>query len=152
LFNVLEHAAWAPALEGARVIDLFAGSGALGLEALSRGAAFSLFVDSDAAARAAIAANLANLGCDAKATLASLDATRLPKNDGQPFDLAFLDPPYAAGAAQAALQALVAGGWLAPDALIVVETGADRPPPDATGLKRLDERTWGAARVVFLAA
>ena len=152
LFNVLEHAHWAPELTGARVLDLFAGSGALGLEALSRGAGFCLFVDNDAAARAAIAANLASLACQDRATVSPLDATRLGvRSDGQPFDLAFLDPPYAADTAHSALQALKTGGWLAPDGLVVLETGADRLTADAPGFTRLDERTWGAARVVFLA-
>src|SRR5476651_260933 len=101
VFNVLEHAAWSPGLRDARVIDLFAGSGALGLEALSRGAAFCLFVETDAAARGAIRDNLDALAPDGalngKSRIHRRDATDLgqkPSGDGAPFDLAFLDPPY----------------------------------------------------------
>jgi 16S rRNA (guanine966-N2)-methyltransferase len=152
LFNVLEHAAWAPDLDGARVIDLFAGSGALGLEALSRGAAHCLFVDRDPAARAAISANLASLGCQARATVVGLDAGELGRRtEGPTFNLAFLDPPYGAGLAHPALRALSSGGWLSPGGLAVVEVGADEPRFAGPDFTPLDARTWGAARVVFLA-
>ena len=152
LFNVLEHAPWSPGLAGLRIIDLFAGSGALGLEALSRGAAFSLLVDNDAAAVGAIAQNVSALGLEDRCETLRRDATRLPPRGERldPFDMAFLDPPYARNQAEAALASLVGGGWLAPAAVAAVERGAaeaDFAPP---GFEILDSRLWGAARVWFL--
>jgi 16S rRNA (guanine966-N2)-methyltransferase len=153
LFNVLDHAAWSPGLGGRRVLDVFAGSGALGLEALSRGAAFCLFVERDEAARAAIRANLAALGAADRGRIARRDAAApgsRSDGDGPPFDLVFLDPPYGRGLGEAALAALTAGAWLAGAALAVLERGADDPTPCPAGFESLDERTWGAARVSFL--
>jgi 16S rRNA (guanine966-N2)-methyltransferase len=153
IFNVLEHAAWSPGLAERRVIDLFAGSGALGIEAVSHGAAFCLFVDRGEPARAAIRANLTALGVGHRARIDRRDATaigRLAPGDGEPFDLAFLDPPYGQDLAEPALGALAAGGWLAADAVAVVERGLDDPSPLPPGYIALDERTWGAARVSFL--
>ena len=153
IFNVLEHAAWAPDLEGARVMDLFAGSGALGIEALSRGAAFCLFVERDEPARAAIRANLATLRVEQRARLDRRDAAALPPGtaaDGGPFDCAFLDPPYGKGLGEAALTHLAAGGWLAEDAIAVLERGADDPAGVPVGFALIDERRWGVARVSFL--
>jgi 16S rRNA (guanine966-N2)-methyltransferase len=153
LYNVLAHAPWAPPLQGARILDLYAGSGALGFEALSRGAAFCLFVDRDAAARAAIGANLAGLGCGSAGEIAALDAARLgARGPAAGFDIAFLDPPYGQGLAEETLGALKAGDWLAPGAVAVVERGAGEPPLEAAGYTRLDDRTWGAARLTFLRA
>jgi 16S rRNA (guanine966-N2)-methyltransferase len=152
LFNVLEHAPWSTGLMDARVIDLFAGSGALGLEALSRGAAFSLFIDSDPAAATAIGQNLASLGLSHRGEIRRRDATRLGAAmapDGA-FDLAFLDPPYARSLAEPALAALASGGWLAPGALTVVERGAAEAALLAPGFAVLDARTWGAATISFL--
>jgi 16S rRNA (guanine966-N2)-methyltransferase len=152
LFNVLEHASWARSLAGARVLDLFAGSGALGLEALSRGAASCLFIDTDRDARAAIAGNLASLGLADRAAVEGVDATRLgPAPAGPSFDLAFLDPPYNRSLVEAALDRLRRNGWLAAEAIIVVERGASEPPLRLTEFESLDARTWGAARVHFLA-
>jgi 16S rRNA (guanine966-N2)-methyltransferase len=150
MFNVLEHAPWGRPLTGARVLDLFAGSGALGLEALSRGAAFCQFVDQDADARAAVSANLQSLGCGGRAGLQGGDAGRLAGHAETPFDLAFLDPPYGKGLGEAALASLAAGGWLAEDALAVVERGADETALAVAGYEILDTRRWGAARVWFL--
>jgi 16S rRNA (guanine966-N2)-methyltransferase len=153
LFNVLEHAAWAPALSQARVIDLFPGSGALGLEALSRGSSFCLFVETDADARGAIRDNVEAFGLFGKTRIHRRDATDLgakPAGDGAPFDIAFLDPPYAKGLGERALAGLSQGGWLTPDALIVFERGATEPDPKIDGFEVLDARTWGAARVHFL--
>jgi 16S rRNA (guanine966-N2)-methyltransferase len=153
IFNVLEHAAWAPDLEGARVIDLFAGSGAMGIEALSRGAAYCLFVERDEPARAAIRANLAALGLEDRARLDRRDAAALPARtaaDGEPFDLAFLDPPYGKGLGEAALARLADGGWLAEGAVAVLERGADDPAGVPAGFALIDERRWGVARVSFL--
>jgi 16S rRNA (guanine966-N2)-methyltransferase len=153
LFNVLAHAPWSPGLGGARVIDIFAGSGALGLEAMSHGAAFCLFVDRDEAARAAIVANAGVLKLGDRTRTDRRDATTLSARtagDGAAFDLAFLDPPYGKGLGEAALARLLAGGWLAPDALVVQERGVADPAPTPAGFEPLDERTWGAARVSFL--
>jgi 16S rRNA (guanine966-N2)-methyltransferase len=151
IFNVLEHAAWARPIEGARVADLFAGSGALGIEALSRGADFCLFIESERAAGDAIARNLEQLGCADRGRLIRGDARRgLPSGAG-PFDLVFLDPPYGKTLDIAALAA-APSGWLSPDAVVVIERGAAEGEPQAPGLERLDDRTWGAARVWFLRA
>jgi 16S rRNA (guanine966-N2)-methyltransferase len=153
MFNVLEHAGWSPGFEGLRVIDLFAGAGALGLEALSRGAAACIFVEMDAGARASIQANIESLGVFGRARVHRRDATALgprPASDGAAFDLAFLDPPYGKGLGEAALAALAAGAWLAPGALAVLERGTDDPAGAAPGYQLLDERAWGPARVSFL--
>jgi 16S rRNA (guanine966-N2)-methyltransferase len=154
LFNVLEHAAWAPGLAGARVIDSFAGSGALGLEALSRGADFCLFVDNDPAARDAVAANISALGCEARCAVVARDGRRLglrTPDHGEAFSLAFLDPPYGGGIVVPALDALATGGWLRPGAIAVVERGVGEGPLEVARFEVLDERQWGAARVTFLA-
>jgi 16S rRNA (guanine966-N2)-methyltransferase len=153
LFNMLEHAPWSPGLADARVLDLFAGSGALGFEALSRGAAFCGFVEREEAARAAIEANAAALGVTGKTRLDRRDAAALPARgaaDGEAFTLAFLDPPYGRGLAEAAVTALATGGWLAPGGIAVVERGAGDAAPPVAGFRVLDERSWGAALVTFL--
>ncbi|THD59541.1 16S rRNA (guanine(966)-N(2))-methyltransferase RsmD [Phenylobacterium sp.] len=159
VFNILEHAAWSRPLRGARVIDLFAGSGALGFEALSRGAAFCLFVETDEAARGAIRENVEALGLFGATRVHRRDATDLgvrPGADGPAFDLAFLDPPYAKGPpytknlGEPALAKLAAGGWLAPGALVVFERGAAEPDVTPAGFEALDARDYGAARVQFL--
>lgn len=153
VFNILEHAAWAPSLTGARVIDLFAGSGALGLEAVSRGAAFCLFVETDAEARGAIRDNVEAFGLFGATRIHRRDATDLgqkPAADGAPFDLAFIDPPYAKGLGPKAVAALAEGGWLSPDALIVLEVGTSEATPDTPGFEVIDERVYGAAKVLFL--
>jgi 16S rRNA (guanine966-N2)-methyltransferase len=157
IFNILEHAAWSPGVRDVRVIDLFAGSGALGFEALSRGAAFCLFVETDEAARGAIRENVD--GLDGSGSLFGRtrvhrrDATDLgvrPGGDGPAFGLAFLDPPYAKGLGETALARLADGGWLAPGAVAVFERGVGEPPLDAPGYVALDVRDYGAARVHFL--
>lgn len=153
LFDVLSHADWAPPLVGARVIDLFAGSGALGFEAISRGAGFGLFVETDEAARGAIRDNVEALGLFGETRVHRRDATDLgqrPASAGGPFDLAFLDPPYRMGLGERALASLMAGGWLKPEALIVLERAADEPAPTVAGFALADQRTWGAAGVWFL--
>jgi len=153
LFNVLEHAPWSPGLAGQRVIDLFAGSGALGLEAISRGAASCLFVEPAAAARAAISENAAALGVAGRVRIEGVDATTLRRRaatHGEPFDLALLDPPYGLGLGETALARLAAGGWLAEGAIAVLERGLGDPAPALAGYEPLDERVWGAARVSFL--
>lgn len=154
VFNVLEHAAWSPGLRGVRVIDLFAGSGALGLEALSRGADFCLFVETDAAARGAIRDNLEALAPDGalfgRSRIHRRDATdlgRKPAGDGAPFDLAFLDPPYATGLGERALASLAEDDWLKAGAICVFERGAGEPATAVADFELLDDRRHGAARV-----
>ena len=155
MFDVLSYADWAPPLEGARVLDLFAGSGALGFEALSRGAAFALFVDTDEAARGAVRENAEALAAIGACRVHRRDATDLgprPGSAGDAFPLVFLDPPYAKGLGERALAGLTAGGWLAPGAVAVFERGRDEPDPEPPGWEALDVREWGAARVLFLGA
>lgn len=152
VFNILEHAPWSAGLEGRRVLDLFAGSGALGVEAMSRGAAFALFVETDAAARGAIRDNIEALGLFGTTRLHRRDATDLglkPAGLGEPFDLVFLDPPYGHGLGERALARLKPGGWITDDALIVFECAAEETPstPD---FETIDTRTYGAAKVLFL--
>jgi 16S rRNA (guanine966-N2)-methyltransferase len=133
LFNVLIHAYGDP-VAGARVLDLFAGTGALGIEALSRGAAFTLFVDDGAEARALLRENVAALGLGGASRIFRRDATKLgPAHPLEPFSLVFLDPPYGRGLAEQALASAHAGGWLTADALVVVEEAvkASFAPPDA---------------------
>ena len=153
VFNILEHAPWSDGLRDARVIDLFAGTGALGLEAVSRGAAFCLFVETDEAARGAIRDNVEALGLFGRTRIHRRDATDLgtrPGSAGEAFDLAFLDPPYGKGLGEVALQRLADGGWLAPGALAVFERGADEPALEAEGYEVLDQRAYGAAKMWFL--
>lgn len=152
LFNILAHA-YGASLAGARVLDLFAGTGALGLEALSRGAAFALFVDHGAAARALIRQNVATLGLGGVTRIYRRDATKPgPVHPLAPFSLAFLDPPYGKGLAELALASARGGGWLAPDALAVVEesTQAGFKPPE--GFQELDRRRYDDTELVFLRA
>jgi len=153
IFNILEHAPWSPGLREARVIDLFAGSGALGFEALSRGAAFCLFVETDEQARGAIRQNVDAMGLFGRTRVHRRDATDLgqrPGADGPAFSLAFLDPPYGKGLGEIALAKLAAGGWLAPGAVVVFERGSDEPDFAVDGFAKLDARDYGAARVHFL--
>lgn len=153
LFDVLAHAPWAVDLDGARVIDLFAGSGGLGIEALSRGGAFCLFVETDEAARGAIRDNVEALHLFGETRVHRRDATDLglrPASAGAPFDLAFLDPPYRKGLGECALASLVSGGWLAAGATVVFERAADEAAPVTPGFEPLDQRSWGAAAVYFL--
>ena len=124
LFNISIHAYGDP-VTGARVLDLFAGTGALGLEALSRGAAFALFVDDGAEARALLRENVEALGLGGVTRIFRRDATKLgPAHPVEPFSLVFLDPPYGKGLAEQALASAREGGWLTADALIVVEEAA----------------------------
>jgi len=155
LFDVLAHAEYAPDLQGAAVIDLFAGSGALGLEALSRGARFCLFVETDDEARGAIRENIdafALFGATRVHRRSATDLGPRPASAGGPFDLAFLDPPYRQGLGEPAVAQLRKGGWLNPGALMVFERAAEEPDPQIEGVEVLDARTWGAARVLFMRA
>ncbi len=151
LFDILAHGRFAerPVFADARVLDAFAGTGAFGLEALSRGAAHATFIEKDRAALASLRANIAALGETKNAAVLPSDALH-PPPAAEPVSLAFLDPPYGQNLASPALAALAASHWLAPNALVVVETAAREmltPPP---GLALLDERRYGAARLVFL--
>ncbi|MGQ9366973.1 16S rRNA (guanine(966)-N(2))-methyltransferase RsmD [Azospirillum sp. ST 5-10] len=155
IFNILAHSGWGPGggspVDGAAVLDVFAGTGALGLEALSRGAAAATFLDAGRAALDALRANVAALGEEGRCTVLRGDATRPPRA-GTPATLAFLDPPYGRDLAPAALTALAAAGWLAPGAVLVVEEAADAPLALPTGFRALDERRYGDTRVLFAAA
>lgn len=153
VFNVLEHAPWAEGLADARVIDLYAGSGALGYEALSRGAAFTLFVETDEGARGVIRENMDAFGLFGRCRVhrrSAIDLGPRPGSTGEAFNLAFLDPPYGKGLGEQTLQRLLEGDWLAPGALVVFERGSDEPDIDTPGYERLDARDYGAARVLFL--
>lgn len=153
VFNVLEHAAWAEGTQGARVMDIYAGSGALGFEAISRGAAFCLFVETDEDARGAIRENADAFGLMGRTRVHRRNATDLgvrPGSAGEAFDLAFLDPPYGKGLGEQTLARLLEGNWLKPGALVVFERGSDEPEIETPGYERLDARDYGAARVLFL--
>ena len=150
LFNILIHAYGDP-VAGARVLDLFAGTGALGLEALSRGACFALFVDDGAEARALIRANVEALGLGGATRIFRRDATRLgAAHPVAPFSLVFLDPPYGQGLAETALGAARDGGWLAPDALIVVEEAADARFTAPDGFNEIERRRYDDTELIFL--
>ncbi|MBS9477389.1 16S rRNA (guanine(966)-N(2))-methyltransferase RsmD [Ancylobacter radicis] len=152
LFNVLAHAYGDPA-EGARVLDLFAGTGALGLEALSRGAAFAVFVEEAAEPRGLIRANIEALGLDGITRIFRRDATKLGAalaNDA--FDLVFCDPPYGKGLAVAALECARAGRWLAPDALVIVEESVEAAFAAPDGFEELERRRYDTSELIFLRA
>jgi len=152
LFNILAHAYGDP-VSGARVLDLFSGTGALGLEALSRGAAFALFVDDRAEARALMRENVAALGLGGVSRIFRRDATKLgPVHPLQPFGLAFLDPPYGKGLAKPALAAARDGGWLSPGALVVVEEAADAGFKTPAGFEELERRRYDDTEIIFLRA
>ncbi|MGN6410554.1 MAG: 16S rRNA (guanine(966)-N(2))-methyltransferase RsmD [Nitrobacter sp.] len=150
LFNILVHA-YANPIDGARVLDLFAGTGALGIEAVSRGAKFALFVDNGAEARALLRNNVEALGLGGVTKVYRRDATHLgPAHPMEPFSLVFLDPPYSKGLAGTALTSLRDGGWLVPDALVVVEeaTAVAFAAPD--GYAELERRAYDDTEFVLL--
>jgi 16S rRNA (guanine966-N2)-methyltransferase len=152
LFNILSHgqlAAEGVPFAGVAVLDAFAGTGALGLEALSRGAAEAAFIELDREALATLRQNIAALDEDDHSRIIPCDATRPPRAPSA-YPLAFLDPPYRSGLAAAALTALDAAGWLAPDALAIVELAAREHLAPPAGFSLLDERVYGAARLLFL--
>jgi 16S rRNA (guanine966-N2)-methyltransferase len=150
LFNILVHAYDDPVTD-ARVLDLFAGTGALALEALSRGAAFALFVDDGAEARALLRENVAALGLGGVTRIFRRDATKLgPAHPIEPFALVFVDPPYGQGLAEKALAAARAGGWLTADALIVVEEAAKSGFAAPEGFDELERRAYDDTMIVIL--
>jgi 16S rRNA (guanine966-N2)-methyltransferase len=150
LFNILTHAYGDP-VSGARVLDLFAGTGALGIEAVSRGAAYALFVDEGVEARALLRDNMASLGLGGVTRIFRRDATRLgPAHPLDPFDLVFLDPPYGKGLAEKALTSAREGGWLTPGALLVVEESTDAGFKAPEGYEELERRQYDDTELVFL--
>jgi 16S rRNA (guanine966-N2)-methyltransferase len=152
LFNILVHAYGDP-VTGARVLDLFAGTGALGLEALSRGAGFALLVDDAAPARALMRDNVATLGLGGCARIFRRDATGLGDvHPLEPFSLAFLDPPYRQGLAERALISAQAGKWLTPDALVVVEEAAQAGFSPPAGYEEIERRPYDDTELIFLRA
>ncbi len=152
LFNILVHGYGDP-VDGARVIDLFAGTGALGIEALSRGAQFALFVDNGAEARALLRQNIEALALGGVSKVYRRDATDLGSaHPMPPFSLALLDPPYGKGLGEKALAALRDGGWLAPDALVVVEEAKAAAFAAPEGFEELERRAYDDTEFVFLRA
>ena len=150
LFNILGHAYGDP-VTGARVLDLFAGTGALGIEAISRGAAFALFVDEGAEARGLIRANVEAFGLTGRTRIFRRDATRLGDTGTvAPFDVVFADPPYGHGLGERALAAALAGGWLRPGAVAVLEEDAAADVQPIPGFETLETRRIGDTQVVFM--
>lgn len=149
VFNILQHSIGVE-LDGLRVADLFAGTGALGLEALSRGAGYCLFVEEGPEARAIIRNNIEGFGLMGVTRIFRRDATDLgPAGNMAPFSLAFLDPPYSKGLGERALTSLRDGRWLAPGAVIVLEERAGLPVLLPEGFAELDRRAWGETQAVF---
>jgi 16S rRNA (guanine966-N2)-methyltransferase len=151
LFDILAHGRFSdgPAFLDAQVLDAFAGTGAFGLEALSRGARYATFLEKDRGARMALTANVAKLGETARCTVLGGDALKPPRPT-EPCNLVFLDPPYHEDLAGPALVALTRAGWIAGDALIIVEVAARQAFPAPEGFDVLEERKYGAARIVFM--
>lgn len=156
LFNILMHARWRDDDEGgtsplieARVLDAYAGSGALGLEALSRGAAHVTFLDTEAAAIKSIGENLRKLGETGAGKVVRADATRPPPSR-EPCELVFLDPPYRSGQAPAAIAALASAGWMTPGCVVTVELAHNEDMIVPDGFEAIDERRYGAAKIVIL--
>jgi 16S rRNA (guanine966-N2)-methyltransferase len=147
LFNMLAGGRFGDPFDGAHVLDLFAGTGALGLEALSRGAASAVFVDDGRKALSLIKANVSTLGCTNTRVIAR-DATRLPTNTDAPATLVFLDPPYGKAMGQKALTTACDGGWLAEGALIVWEENTPQIAP--AGFRQLDTRKYGDTHVTVM--
>ena len=151
LFNRLAHAFAGTdfRLAGARVADVFAGTGALGLEALSRGSAQAVFLDRNPASVDLIKRNVAKLGAEDRATVMNADGAHLPRA-ATPCDLAFLDPPYGEGLVEPALQGLALQGWLKPGALVTVESDAGEAAPACAGYTFLDRRDYGRVGISLL--
>lgn len=150
MFNVLAHGVDGPGLDGASVADLFAGTGALGLEALSRGAAKCVFVESDAGATRILKDNIKTLGESQNAIVMQMKAAAIATPPAGPVDYAFLDAPYGRELTVPALQALAQNGWLKPGAVVLAEVAADESLAPPEGFEVLKEKRYGAARAVFL--
>lgn len=153
LFNLLAHGPYAGVPEGSRVLDLFAGTGALGLEAMSRGAVRAVFIDDHAPSRALIRTNVEAMGLTGSTKIWRRDAVQLGPHKGEPFDLIFLDPPYRSGLGATALASARKGGWIADGALIVLEIASDEEAP-AYGVlgEVLDDRRYGETRILIARA
>lgn len=155
IFNILAHASWALPLEDAIAADIFAGSGALGLEAVSRGAQFCLFVETEPKARAAIRLNIEKMKLFGCTRLHRHDATKLkvaPGNLRGPFTHIFMDPPYNKGLWKPVLRKLQDHNLIAPGGIIILEVSSEEEDLEFRGFEVLADKTWGAARVVFLRA
>ncbi|WP_430465467.1 16S rRNA (guanine(966)-N(2))-methyltransferase RsmD [Tabrizicola sp.] len=150
IFNLLVNGGYGNPLQGARVLDLFAGTGALGLEALSRGATHTTFVENGKPALALLTRNIALMRAEPETTILRRDIRALGPNPGAPFDLVFLDPPYGKGLGEAALDAARIGNWLAPQALIVWEEGSTPSLP--AGFTLEDSRKYGDTLVTIARA
>lgn len=149
IFNILEHA-YDGVVSGARVLDLFAGTGAMGIEALSRGAAFALFVDDGAQSRGLIRENLTELGLSGKTRLFRRDATRMGHaTPNAPFSLVFCDPPYNKDLASAALASCASGGWLENGALVVIEESRMAALELPEGFEELERRNYGKTGILI---
>ncbi|MFA7430925.1 MAG: 16S rRNA (guanine(966)-N(2))-methyltransferase RsmD [Rhodospirillaceae bacterium] len=151
IFNVLMHrfSGRGFTLIGARVVDAFAGTGAMGLEALSRGAAHVTFLENNRDALAALKSNIQGMKVEAETRVEVTDATKPPR-PSQPCQLAFLDPPYEGGLLEPAVAALLSGGWLAPGAIVVCEGPITLDITAPEGMEVVDERRYGKAKVTFL--
>jgi 16S rRNA (guanine966-N2)-methyltransferase len=150
VFNILAHGVPGVSIDGVRVLDLFAGTGALGVEALSRGAAYCLFVEEGAEARALIRRNIETFGLTGVTKIFRRDAADLGSVEGRgAFDLVFLDPPYGKGLAERALVSAAGGGWLAASAIAVVEERKGEPLVLPSQFAELDRRSWGDTQVLF---
>ena len=148
IFNLVINGGYGDPVTDARVLDLFAGTGALGLEAVSRGAASCSFVDDGVAARGLLKANIALTRTGAVTDIIRRDAAKLGENRAAPFTLVFLDPPYGMGMGERALASALTGGWLAPEALVVWEENA--APLVPSGLDQIDQRRYGDTVVTIL--
>ena len=148
IFNLIMNGGYGNPVQDARVLDIFAGTGALGLEALSRGAARVAFVDDGTAARVLLRKNIELMRAMGQTDIWRRDATNMGPNRGAGYDLVFLDPPYGMGLGEKALASLVAGNWLAPDALIVWEEGVQPLPPPGFDLH--DQRRYGDTHVTLM--
>jgi len=150
LFNILTHS-YSDPVTGARVLDLFAGTGALGIEAISRGADYALFVDAGVEARALLRDNVESLGLGGVTRIFRRDASRLgPAHPLDPFSLIFLDPPYGQGLAEKSLVSARDGGWLMPEALLVVEEAADAGFKAPDGFTELERRRYDDTEFSFI--
>ena len=142
--------AYSDPVDGARILDLFAGTGALGLEALSRGAKFACFVEDAAEARGLIKENIETLGVAGQSKVFRRDATRMGSvHPNEPFSLIFCDPPYGKNLAPEALSSTLAGGWVTNNALFVVEERADVSVELPAGLVMLEQRNYGDTQIIF---
>jgi 16S rRNA (guanine966-N2)-methyltransferase len=149
VFNILEHGHGDP-ITGARVLDLFAGTGALGLEALSRGASFALLVDDGTSARGLIRENIEQLGAGGVTRLFRRDATRMgPVGQIEPFSVAFCDPPYGRDLAPSALESCAQGGWFSADALVIVEEAQGARVPLPNPFETIERRDYGETSLLF---